>query len=196
VTSWTIVIPVKGTATAKSRLGGSAELARAIALDTVEAACGVAGARVIVVTSSRASRDFVALGAIVVADPGSGLNSAVGAGIAAAGDGPVAVLLGDVPGMRSFELEEALALALAGEHSLVMVADADDTGTVLLAARNPADHRPQFGVGSRAAHGAAGYVELAIPAMSGLRRDVDTADQLAALGTRVGWRTAAVIGRE
>ena len=36
LTDWTVVIPVKGTPDAKSRLGASAEMAMAIALDTVE----------------------------------------------------------------------------------------------------------------------------------------------------------------
>jgi 2-phospho-L-lactate guanylyltransferase len=51
-----------------------------------------------------------------------------------------------------------------------------------------------FGEGSFAAHLALGCVELPVPEGSTLRRDVDTADQLAkaeALG--LGRRTAAVL---
>jgi 2-phospho-L-lactate guanylyltransferase len=187
VPDWTVVIPVKGTVAAKSRLGASPELALAIALDSVAEA--LVAAKVIVVTSPSIAPQFEALGALVVIDASAGLNSAVAQGIAAAGDGPVAVLLGDVPALRSSEL--AAALELAEQHPLAFVPDADGEGTVLIAARASADHRPAFGLHSRAAHSAAGYVELDIPADSGLRRDVDTPAQLAALGDRLGPRTRA-----
>ncbi len=184
-------MPVKGTESAKSRLGASAELASAIALDTVEAAVAVPDSRVVVVTSPSIAGYFTAIGARVVADPGGGLNPAIAAGIAGA-IGPVAVLLGDVPALVPPEL--AAALVAAEEHPLAMVADADETGTVLITALNPVDHRPRFGAGSRDAHLGAGYVELPIAASSGLRRDVDTVAQLVSLGDRVGRRTAAVLG--
>jgi 2-phospho-L-lactate guanylyltransferase len=182
---WTIVIPVKGTASAKSRLGGSAELALAIALDTV--AVAVLVAPVIVVTPVGAA--FEELGAAVVADPGSGLLAAISAGLAAAGDGPVGVLLGDVPAMRSAELADALAAA--ARHPLAFVPDADGSGTVLITALRASDHAPAFGPDSRSLHLAAGYFELDVPADSGLRRDVDTPEQLAALGLRLGPRTTS-----
>lgn len=182
---WTVVIPVKGTVSAKSRLGASPELALAIALDSVDAA--VAAARVLVVTSASMASSFEALGARVITDADAGLTAAVAQGIAAAGDGAVAVLLGDLPALQPQELAAALELAL--QHPLAFVPDADDDGTVLITALRAADHRPAFGVHSRAAHLDAGYVELGIPLDSGLRRDVDTAQQLEALGSRVGPRT-------
>jgi 2-phospho-L-lactate guanylyltransferase len=203
VAEWTVVIPVKGTASAKSRLGASPELALAIALDTVEAALGagpstssgtsvspvpelVEGRTVIVVTSATIATQFEALGARVLIDEGHGLNAAIAQGVAVA-EGPVAVLLGDVPALRHEEL--AAALCLAAQHPTAFVADADNDGTVLLTALDRADHRPAFGAHSRSAHLAAGYVELDIPEESGLRRDVDTSEQLAALAARVGPRT-------
>jgi 2-phospho-L-lactate guanylyltransferase len=187
VADWTVVIPVKGTSSAKSRLGGSPELALAIALDTVAAA--VVSSPVLVVTGPSIASTFEELGARVLPHSDAGLLAAISEGIAAAGGGPVAVLLGDVPALRPSELEAALELA--EQHPLAFVADADNDGTVLITARRAADHRPAFGVHSRAAHLAAGYVELEIPRDSGLRRDVDTAAQLAALGARVGPRTRA-----
>jgi 2-phospho-L-lactate guanylyltransferase len=189
VTDWTVVIPVKGTSGSKSRLGGSSELALAIALDTVEAALGAAD--VIVVTVAEMAGSFEALGAGVIVDNGAGLNAAIAQGIAAVGIGHVAVLLGDVPALRSAEL--SAALELAAQHPLAFVPDADDDGTVLITALDPADHRPAFGLHSRAAHLAAGYVEVNIPLQFGLRRDVDTATQLAALGDRLGRRTRAAM---
>lgn len=190
-TDWTVVIPVKGTPAAKSRLGGSPDLALAIALDTVEAALGAA--RVIVVTSAEVSPTFVALGALVVKDTGVSLNAAVREGLAEAGPGPTAVLLGDLPALPPEEL--AGALQLAAGHPLAMVADAETQGTTLITALRTDDHAPAFGVGSRTAHLAAGYIELPVPVTSGLRRDVDTAAQLAALGDLAGHRTRAVLGR-
>jgi 2-phospho-L-lactate guanylyltransferase len=190
VQNWTVVIPVKGTGAAKSRLGASPDLAMAIGLDSVEAALGAA--RVIVVTSKCAAPQFAALGAEVVEDAGGGLLAAVRQGIVAAGQERVAVMLGDVPALTPAELRAALELALA--HPLAFVPDAESEGTVLITALSGADHAPAFGAASRVAHLAAGYVELTVPADSGLRRDVDTPDQLAsvpsaALGTRT--RTAA-----
>lgn len=186
--SWTVVIPVKGTTTGKSRLGAAPGLARAIALDTVAAAVAAAD-RVIVVTGGDAA-PFEAVGAAVADDAGGGLNAAALQGIALV-TGPVAVLLGDLPALLPAEL--SAALAAAESHDRAMVADADSEGTTLITALRGASHSPVFGLGSRAAHLAAGYIELDVPAASGLRRDVDTAEQLAELGARVGPRTAAAL---
>lgn len=177
---FTVVVPFKGTTAGKSRITGSSlertELALAMALDTVEAALGAA--RVIVVTSAGAGRAFRELGATVVLDTASSLNAAVS--LAAAGvAGPVAALLGDLPSLQPAELMDALARA--AQHPRAMVPDADDSGTVLITALERRLLEPAFGVGSRAAHRALGYVELAFPADSGLRRDIDTREQLADL---------------
>jgi 2-phospho-L-lactate guanylyltransferase len=186
MSEWTIVVPVKGTPSAKSRLGGSPELALAIALDTVAAALQVAP--VIVVTAQ--GGPFEELGARVIADPQSGLSAAIREGVNAAGEGAVAVLLGDLPAMQPAEL--AAALAGAGRHPLAFVPDADGDGTVLITALRAADHAPAFGQDSRALHLAAGYRELDVPADSGLRRDVDTPAQLASLAGSLGTRTSSV----
>jgi 2-phospho-L-lactate guanylyltransferase len=193
-TDWAVVVPVKGTPAAKSRLGASSRLALAIALDTVEAAVGAA--RVVVVTPPAGFDPFTRLGAAVVADAGGGLAGAIGTALGAVGDGPVAVLLGDLPALTSAEL--AAALTEASRHPLAFVPDADGVGTVLLTALDGAAHRPAFGGASRAAHLAAGYVELDVPVESGLRRDVDTAAQLAGLADegRLGPRTAAAVAAQ
>ena len=192
---WTIVIPVKGTALAKSRLEASAELTMAIALDTVAAALGVG--HVIVVTSPAAASQFTALGAEVVPDPGGDLGDAVARGVAAASistrsDEGVAVLLGDLPALTAQDLSHALILSAA--HPRAMVADAENVGTVLITAQPTVSHAPAFGAGSRAAHLAAGYVEIALPVNSVLRRDVDTPAQLASLAREcLGARTRAAL---
>jgi len=173
--AFVIVIPVKGGAGAKSRLGGDATfraaLARAMALDTIDAALEVAS--VIVVTSDDLAADVAAVGVGVVPDPGEGLNAAIEAGLEAVPRGAAsAVLLGDLPGLDPRELRAALEASVA-ERSFV--ADADGVGTVLTAAR--ASHALRFGAGSRQAHLDAGYVELLEPWPS-LRRDVDLPQHL------------------
>ncbi|MCU1424289.1 MAG: cofC, partial [Microbacteriaceae bacterium] len=136
-------------------------------------------------------------GVTTVRDPGSGLAAAIALGIATAvrahGDGPVAVLLGDVPAMAPSEL--AGALSEATRHPLALVPDAEGLGSVLITALRGSQHTPAFGAGSRASHLAAGYTEIDLPADSGLRRDVDLAEHLAVLAAdgRLGQRTARLI---
>ena len=118
--AFVIVIPVKGGAGAKSRLGGDATfraaLARAMALDTIEAALEVAP--VIVVTSDELAADVAAVRVVVVPDPGEGLNAAIEAGLEAAPRGAAsAVLLGDLPGLDPRELRAALE-ASVGPHAV------------------------------------------------------------------------------
>ena len=181
-----IVIPVRGTG-AKSRLDHPlrVELARAMALDTIAAAVQVAD--VIVVTDETMRLDAESLGARTVADPESGLNRAIESGLALV-TGTSAVLLGDIPGLDPAELRAALTAAAA--HPRAMVADADGTGTVLVVAQPGTPHRVAFGVGSRGAHLANGYVELLDPWPT-LRRDIDRAEHLH--GLTLGPRTAALL---
>lgn len=184
-----IVVPVKGTAGSKSRLDASAELARAIALDTVEVALTVAP--VVVVTDAASAADFVGLGARVVADPRAGLNAAIAAGVeSVARESATAILLGDHPALTTAELRDALAAASAVPRALI--ADADGTGSALTTALADEMHHPVFGEGSRAAHRAEGYVELD-GNWPGLRRDVDVAADLE--GLELGPRTRSALGR-
>ena len=183
----TIIIPVRGGASAKSRLGGPlrAQLARAMALDTIEAALEVGP--VIVVTDETMRLDVEAIGARTVPDPGTGLNRAIAQGLAVAPPGASAVLLGDVPGLDPDELRAALAEAAA--HDRAMVADADGDGTVLLVATQ---HDLAFGPNSRALHAARGYVELTTPWPT-LRRAVDLPEHLLAMAR--GRRTLELLGK-
>lgn len=197
---WTVVLPVKGGPDAKSRLRhpARARLARAFALDATAAvlACPTVAAVVVVTADDAVAADHAALGARVVADPGTGLAAALAAGTAAAApDAPCALLLADLPALRPAELGRTLATAaavLAARAAQAVVPDADGTGTVMLAAARPAALRPRFGPGSAAAHARDAVVLPDAPA--GLRRDVDTDAHLAAavvLG--VGPRTAAAL---
>lgn len=192
--AWSLVVPVKRRAEAKSRLqvpGGvdaRAELALAFALDTLEAALGAREvARVVLVTGEPTLREAVAARPKVrlVADPGTGLGGALAAGLAvvrAEHPGPAAVLLGDLPALRSRELDAALVAARQWPRSVVP--DADGSGTTLLTALDVADLHPRFGPGSRRAHELAGHAP--VPRCGpGLRQDVDTAADLA-VAARLG----------
>src|SRR4051794_30173024 len=94
---WHLVVPVKGGATAKSRLHppvgvGREELALALATDCLAACCaGMPPGRIVVVTSDPlVARVAAGLGTALVPDPGAGLNAAVAAGRDHALAGPAA----------------------------------------------------------------------------------------------------------
>ena len=193
-----VIIPVKPGSAAKSRLGGGearrAALAEAIALDTVDAARASVRVGTIVVVG-RLPRHTA--GVREIEDPGAGLLGAIDGGLALLGaEGPIAVLLGDLPALRPAELDEAL-LAATG-HERAFVPDAEGVGTTLIVARAGVPHAPRFGGASAAQHRAAGYVELEVPRLSGLRRDVDTWEQLSVAaslsgGASLGPRTRALL---
>jgi|SRR6185437_1553973 2-phospho-L-lactate guanylyltransferase len=237
---WTVLLPVKVLARAKSRLAVLAgerrrELALALASDTVAAvlACPEV-ARVVVITSDPVAGPLLAgLGAIIVADepadrraslaplgggsldggsdPGAAdgaggelgvqdlLNAALRHGAAVAeqrwpGTG-LAALTADLPALSPSELAAALRSAVPGDFPVraSFVADAAGVGTTLYAVPPGGEFRPLFGGASRARHAAAGATELAFGDMTGLRRDVDTPDDLrAALALGAGPRTTAL----
>jgi 2-phospho-L-lactate guanylyltransferase len=223
--SWTVIVPVKRLAVAKSRLraatsvgeapagmpgppGRHEALVLAMALDTVAAALAspVVGRVVVVTADPTTSEEIALLGAETIPDvPDAGLNPALAYAAAQvrrtamAGTEPgVAALAADLPALRGEDLTEALRRAESeayarGPRALVrsFVADASGSGTVLLAAPPGAVLEPCFGADSAAAHEASGAVALS-GAWPSLRRDVDTATDLAAaFALGVGPRTAA-----
>ena len=178
VPSWSVVVPAKRLAVAKTRLRPLTravgdvhdELVLALLADTVAAAraCPVV-AEVVVVTDDPAADELVR-------------------GLA----GPVAALSSDLPALRAAEL--ASALEAAEDVGRGFVADAHGTGTTLLTAVG-VPLRPAFGPGSAAAHRAGGAVAL-VGTWPGLVRDVDTdADLRAAMALGAGPRTTALLGR-
>lgn len=184
MTRWWVVVPVKDADRGKSRLadvlgpGERGRFVRSMALDTLAAASAAESvAGVVLVTPDRVLASWAQRGGAVVVDEpaGGGLDEAVRAGEAAVRastpDAPVAALLGDLPGLRPADLDEALRLA-AG-LALAYVPDAAGTGTTLLTAGPGSALRPAFGTGSSARHTAAGHVALDLPLASTLRHDVD-----------------------
>ncbi|MDH6129659.1 2-phospho-L-lactate guanylyltransferase [Kitasatospora sp. GP82] len=199
---WSLVLPVKSLALAKSRLGAFAgerrpALALAFALDTVTAALACRSvARVLVVTQDRAAGPELArIGALVLDDePGGGLNPALAHGAAharrIAPHSPVAALSADLPALRPAEL--ARVLAAVPRTGRAFLADAPGLGTTLLACAPGSPLQPEFGGASRARHAAGGAYEITLPDVPSVRRDVDTGrDLAAALALGLGPHTAA-----
>jgi 2-phospho-L-lactate guanylyltransferase len=197
--TWRVVLPVKGSGQAKSRLDvpgvSRSELAAAMSLDTLAAvlACPSVGRVFVVTADPSVAAAARAAGATAVSDPGGGLNPALRHGAETAGrerDGPIALLLADLPALTPPDLDEALTAAAL--HDAAYVPDLEGTGTVLLTGRTPVLLQPEFGDGSAARHEAhATRLELDLPR---LRRDVDVRAALQeAVALGVGPRTAAVL---
>ena len=200
---WAVVIPVKLLARAKSRIAPlagprRAELALAMASDTLDAVvASLAVDQVLVVTDDPvAAAQLAPAGAVVVPDePRAGLNAALSYGAARALDlwpgSALAALSADLPALRASELDVALGTAAAWPEAFVP--DLQGSGTTLYTAAPGAGFRPEFGLESRRRHAEGGAAELLLPGITGLRRDVDTPEDLrdaARLG--LGPRTAAL----
>lgn len=204
--TWSLVVPIKVLAHAKSRLAPFAgphrpALALAMAEDTVAAALACPDvARVIAVTDDRhATAALAGLGAVVVPDqPRSGLNAALrhGAALACArwpGSG-IGALAADLPALRPADL--SLGLRAAREWPQAFVPDASGSGTTLYAVRPGTAFRPHFGPGSAARYRAAGAVPLTLAGLVSLRRDVDVPEDLCgAADLGLGPRTAELARR-
>ncbi|MFD0369316.1 2-phospho-L-lactate guanylyltransferase [Streptomyces sp. NPDC059071] len=200
---WSLVVPLKPLALAKSRLGAAVgaglrpRLALAFAEDTVAAALTCPAVRdVAVVTDDPAAGAALgALGARIVADvPGTGLNGALAHGaraVRAVRPGArVAALNADLPALRPAEL--ARVLAVAGQFRRAFLADAAEIGTTFLSAGPGVELEPAFGGASRRRHLSSGAVEIRLAGVDSVRRDVDTGEDLAAaVALGVGPRTAA-----
>jgi 2-phospho-L-lactate guanylyltransferase len=197
---FTLLVPVKEGAAAKTRLdagGGAAraDLMAAFARDAITAAQGSPLVEVHVVGDVAALVGPPdGLDVAVLPDEGHGdLNRAL---VAAAErvsrpDRGVAVMLADLPCLRTADLESALAEALVSGGRR-FVADAAGTGTTLLVAERGARLDPRFGARSAAAHAASGASAI-LADLESLRLDVDTtADLDRAVRFGVGTHTARV----
>jgi len=204
---WSLIVPFKGGADAKSRLQGHEGLEkirpglrRQLALgflgDTVAAAAASASVERIIIVSSDPAAVIDAAKIWMLPDPGLGLNAAIEAGFVLArslsSGNPVAAVTADLPCLTTADLEYALHCA---EHRpLTVVPDRHGTGTTMISALPGAPIHPLFGHGSRDDHLLAGHSLLPIPHPSTLRADVDTLDDLAAAVQRgVGDRTRAAL---
>ncbi|MFH9292873.1 2-phospho-L-lactate guanylyltransferase [Streptomyces sp. NPDC017520] len=201
---WSLVVPLKPLARAKSRLGQAAgdearpRLALAFAQDTVAAAlaCSLVRDVVVVTDDAVAAAALSALGARIVPDaPGAGLNAALAHGArsvrALRPAAAVAALNADLPALRTSELARVLDFASAFPSAFLR--DAAGIGTTFLAAAGGAEFRPAFGGPSGARHLASGAAEIALSGVDSVRRDVDTGEDLrVALALGVGPHTARI----
>ena len=147
-----VLIPVKGFRQAKRRLGASMtdekreDLVRSMA-ERVVAACSPLP--VAVVCDDPAVAEWAAaLGAIVMWEPGQGLNGAVGAGVdqlAAAGVRWVIVAHGDLPRASGLGTLEPFP-------GVTLVPDRKDDGTNVLRLPVGSEFRFSYGPGSFRAH--------------------------------------------
>jgi 2-phospho-L-lactate guanylyltransferase len=206
VRSWSVVVPAKRLAVAKTRLrpltadrvdaeAAHRELVLALLADTVAAAvaCPAVGTVVVVTDDPAAAAVVRELGARTVADePDRGLNPALEHGARTAPGTAVAALSSDLPALRPEELTAALGAAAGWLRAFV--ADAQGTGTTLLTAVDT-ELLPRFGPDSAEAHLASGAAALS-GTWPGLLRDVDTeADLRAAVALGAGPRTSALVER-
>ena len=207
--SWVCVVPVKGSAAAKTRLGelpesfpARGELAEAFALDTVAALLASPSVQQVLVVTAEpaAAAPLEALGARIVPEPppaqasnptdapststvapSDPLNAAIGEGVRVAHElWPLSDVAVFTGDLPALTAADVeRTLTRAADYDRAMVADEEGIGTTTLLARAGVALTPRFGAGSRAAHEAAGHHPLDLPASSSIRRDVDTVADLA-----------------
>ena len=199
-----VLVPVKPTAVAKSRLlplGDPFRTALAVSfvVDTVTAVLATPQVSCVLVVSDdhELARGLSALGAEVVPDgAGDDLNASLLQAAAELrrrhGDLRIAALCADLPALRSEQLSRALLAA--ADDQMSFVADTERVGTTACMAPDVDLFRPRFGPASRQRHLEAGAIEIDLPDIETLRRDVDTpADLAAARDLGVGARTAVLV---
>ena len=204
---WSVVIPVKSLAHAKSRMSEASlppsALASAFLADVLVAVLASSAVHEVIVATGDPEASTIAgvLGARVVDDSGhEGINAAVTAAARQADASTrIAVVVSDLPRLTTSALDHVLEAGLAHETSFV--ADRAGTGTTIWLAASASLMPPAYGEDSRARHSAAGAVDLVavlgpdfcdhiVPA----RCDVDTQADLTAPGLPpLGPRTRALL---
>jgi 2-phospho-L-lactate/phosphoenolpyruvate guanylyltransferase len=195
-------VPVKEPKRAKSRLGPRLErwrtdLATAFAADTLAALLTARRVGVVVVVGGQGlpgpmlDHDRIR----TLPDPGS-LNAAAADGIAWVrqhhpGTG-ILVLAADLPAATGSAIDRLLATDPV--RTPRVLADQEEWGSTGLLLGPDATITPRFGARSLSRHRAAGAKLVELSGIDGLRRDVDTADQLEqAADLGVGPRTRSVL---
>lgn len=215
---WTLVVPVSGLATAKSRLAGEldprarATLVLAMLTDVLSVARATPGvaAPVVVTPDPRVAAHARDLGARVVADPpvtagapggptSDSLDRTLRTALAAndAGAVGIGVVAADLPELRPTPLGRILAAASEGPRS--MLVDHRGTGTAMAFWTRGTDPDPLFGPDSAARYRRAGALDLAARLagdedVAAAGRDLDVpADLLPLRSRRFGPSTAAAL---
>ena len=183
---WCAIVPVKGSASAKSRLHAlygvdGADWARAFLTDILDQlhATPEIGKIFVVTGDPEVVHQFP--GVEVIEDAGHGLNAAIILG-ASRCIGPTIVIPADLATLKSEDL--SLLLTKAASVPFGFVRDAEGEGTALLFALSGHDVQPRFGIESAQAHIEGGAVELLAPLT--LRLDIDNAISLVAASSGLG----------
>lgn len=183
------VVLAKEVRSAKTRLTDDRSLAARVALElarrTVSAALDAtcAGTVLVVTSDPQIADESIGLGAVVVPEGQPvGINSAAALGrrraLSSNPGAPVVILVADLPQLRSAELDSVVA-EHAERRTPLYVEDHLGEGTTCLV------HGPRdlvglaFGSASARMHRKLGYAAALRP-MAGLRRDLDTAEDLRA----------------
>jgi 2-phospho-L-lactate/phosphoenolpyruvate guanylyltransferase len=201
-TTWVAVVPVKEAKRAKSRLGPElaawrSDLAAAFAADTLSALLAATRVELVVVVGGHGLPGPLLDDERVrtLPDPGD-LNAAARDGIAWVrqhhpGRG-VLVLAADLPAATGDAVDRLLATAPAPTRQVLP--DLESAGSTGLLMGPDATIDPDFGAGSLGRHRAGGAELVVASGIERLRRDVDTAEQLAqAVGLGVGPYTRTVL---
>lgn len=201
------VVALKRLSAAKTRFrlpaGLRAELAWAMAVDTVQTLASVVD-RVVLVTDEPSARSAPTLAQlrVEVLDESPGppghdrLNRALAAGLSQVAGVDVAVAaLADLPALRAASVRRLVADAWHSGSPLI-VPDADDVGTTMLAG-TPTAMTPRFGGSSAQRHRRFGARDVAdLDALSDARADVDDPAALrAAVALGVGTWTTRLVQR-
>jgi len=200
VTRAAVVIPVKVLRRAKTRLrlpeAERRQVMTTLLTTTLRAALDARGvSRVIVVTADPYVASLVrSIGATHVGEGTSrGLNAALERGRefarASASCSAISLLVGDLANLVSADLTEVLDRYEVSRTPL-MVEDWVGTGTTCLVHGQSSWPAAAFGPGSAARHRALGYLPVG-GGLASLRRDVDTLDDLHAIGANGASRVAA-----
>ena len=191
-----IIIPIKQLLVAKRRLMGAldaqsrANLVLAMLKDVLANAANADCGRLLIVAGDDAVFDIARpYGAQVIRESEvCGYNAAVSLGFAAAGDGNVSVLPGDVPLATSDEIACLCAPADVGSRCVRLAASHDRLGTngLFLASRDLI--APGFGFNSFVKYqksARAAGIETTLIETPGLARDIDTPADLRELARLV-----------
>lgn len=184
--AWTVLVPMKSFAAAKSRLAlaedDRAALAAAMLSDVIEAALRTPSVvRVVVASADRAALDQAASSGaepLLTAEGelNADLRAAITAVVQTSDVGGVAIVVADAACLHPDDLAAVFAAAPDDRQAFVRSLD---EGTTILLARDPAMLDPRFGPDSAAAHSQSG-ADLTAYVSSAARVDVDT---VATLGT-------------
>jgi 2-phospho-L-lactate guanylyltransferase len=179
------VLPVKPFSRAKSRLAPAlapaarAALARGLYRHTLEVLRNTPSIDHLVVVGQPSASPSV----VAIADPGRGLNAAVAAGLAAAGDADAALVLPtDLPLLSEDAIDRLLAQLTPGRPQIVIAPDRWHDGTNALLLTPPTVIAPTFGSASFARHrqtGLAAGIVVTVHHDPALALDLDHPDDLA-----------------